>query len=200
MASSAGLPSVAGMTASSPLSAAGPVQAELAPIRPEGYFGGIRLLAADARVATLLLEEARCRAMERLFGIPRDEKSGLATVIALATLAGALRARMPNRPSRPGVSDLAFGFGLLRESAYDVAGPWSRESSYFGTLLAFALLGAGARFAVRGPTRRVRAVTHEAYAEFHHRYGHLIRPNRRGAAAAPLGSSSDPVLQRTQRS
>lgn len=166
------------MSASSPLPPSEPGQKTLPRLRPEGYFGGVRLLLADARVVTMLLDDARRRGMERLFGIPRDEDSALVTLIVMVLLARALQSRTPSRPSRPGVSGLVFGFGALREAAYDVAGPWSRESNYFGTLLTFALAAASARFVVRGTTRRAEAVAHEAYREFHHRYGHLIRPNR----------------------
>ena len=155
------------------------IQEALARIRPEGFFGGARLLAADARVAYLLADEARRRTMERLFGIPRDEPSGVATVVALMVVAGVVRSRTPHPKFRPTVNDAAFGFGALREAAYDVAGPWSRESSYFGTLLAFALAGTAARMAVRKSSEGVSGVSHKAYAEFHHRYGHLIRRNRR---------------------
>ena len=183
MAGPAGLPSVAGMSTSTPPSPPG-AERVLARLRPEGYFGGIRLLLADARVVTLLLDDARRRTMERLFGIPREEDSVLITLIALAMLGRALQSRTPKRPARPTVSDAAIGFGALREAAYDVAGPWSRESPGFGPLLAFALLGASTRFVARGTTRRARAVGHEAYREFHHRYGHLIRPNRRRKTAA----------------
>jgi hypothetical protein len=126
--------------------------------------------------------------MERVFGIPRDEKSGLITLFALAAVISAMQSRVPSRPARPGVSDVVFGFGAVREVAYDVAGPWARESSAFGTLLAFALAGAGVRVVVRKTVRGVKGVSHEAYTEFHHRYGHLIRPNRRRRAAAEPGS------------
>jgi hypothetical protein len=133
----------------------------------------------------LLADDARRRAIERVFGIPRDEKSGLLTLFALAAVGSALQTRVPSRPTRPGVSDVVFGFGAVREAAYDVAGPWARESSYFGTLLAFALVGATAGVAVRKTVHGVKGVSHQAYAEFHHRYGHLIRRNPRRAAAEP---------------
>jgi hypothetical protein len=189
MASHSGRRSVAAMTDSSPTS---PVAAEpppLVPIRSEGFFGGARLLAADARVVSLLIDDARRRTMERLLGIPRDQPSGVETVIALAVLAGALRSRAPHRPARPGVTDAAIGFGVLREAAYDVAGPWARESNYFGTLLAFALAGAGVRMAVRKSVHGVKGLSRQGYAEFHHRYGHLIlRNRRRGAGPRERGS------------
>ena len=164
----------------------------LAPIRSEGFFGGARLLAADIRVASLLVDDARRRTMEGLFGIPRDQPSGVATVIALAVLAGALRSRAPSRPERPTVSDVAFGFGAVREAAYDVAGPWARESNYFGTLLAFALAGATARLAVRKSVHGVKGLSRQGYADFHHRYGHLIRRNR-AQRTGPRDTTSVPL-------
>ncbi|HET6865525.1 MAG TPA: hypothetical protein VFH80_06360 [Solirubrobacteraceae bacterium] len=176
---------MAGISATSPTSASEAVQAALAPIRPEGFFGGARLLAADARVVSLLADDARRRTMERMFGIPRDQKSGLVTLIALGAVGSALQSRVPGRPSRPGVSGTTFGFGMLLEAAYRLGGPEARESSNFATLLALALAGAGARVAVRKTVHGVRGVSHQAYAEFHHRYGHLIRPNRRRAGAEP---------------
>ena len=154
----------------------------LIPIRKEGYFGGIELLAADARVASMFADEARRRTMLRLFGIPKVDRSGLATLIALAALGGAVQRRTSGyrRPS-PTVVGGVIGLGLIKELAYDIAGPWSRESSYFGTLLAFAILGGSARLAARASARGVRSVSHKGFFEFEHRYGHLIRPNRNGA-------------------
>jgi hypothetical protein len=156
---------------------------ELPPLVPtpnEGYFGGARLLAADVRVATLFADEARRRTMQRLFGIPRGDKSGLATLIALVALGEAVRRRMEPvpAPSSPTVPGIVVGVSLVRELAYDIAGPWSRESPYFGTLLALALIGGTTRMAVRASAHRVRTLSHKGVAEFEHRYGHLIRPNR----------------------
>lgn len=133
----------------------------------------------------LLADDARRRAIERVFGVPRDEKSGLLTLFALAAVISATQSRVPSRPARPGVSGVVFGFGAVREAAYDVAGPWARESPAFGTLLAFALVGATARVAVRKSAHGVKAASHQAYAEFHHRYGHLIRRNPARAGAEP---------------
>ena len=123
-----------------------------------------------------------------MFGIPRDEKSGLVTLFALAVLISAMQERAPSRPSRPGPSGVMLGFGMLGEAAYSVAGPGARESSNLVPLLGFALAAAGARAAVRKTAHGVRGVSHQAYAEFHHRYGHLIRPNRRRRAGAEAGS------------
>ncbi len=85
---------------------------------------------------------------------------------------------------------------MLGEAAYNVAGPGSRESSDFATLVGFALAAAGARAAVRKTAHGVRGVSHQAYAEFHHRYGHLIRRNplrRAGAEPAARERGTLPV-------
>jgi hypothetical protein len=158
----------------------GPELPPLAPIRREGYFGGAGLLAADARVASLFAGEARRRTMQRLFGIPTTEKSGLATLIALLTLAEGTQHRMEGvkRPTPPTPIGVMFGIGLVKEGAYAIAGPWARESPYFGTLLTFALIGASTRYVVRKSTRRAGALTRKGFHEFEHRYGHIIRPNR----------------------
>ncbi len=166
------------------MSAAEP-EHKLAPIRREGYFGGAGLFAADARVALLFADEARRRTLQRLFGISRVEKSGLETLIVLGLLWGAAQRRVQAvpKPSSPTLPGALLGVGLVKEVAYDIAGPWARESPYFGALLTLALAGASVRLGVRTSTRGVRSLSHKARAEFDHRYGHLIRPNRPGPGA-----------------
>jgi hypothetical protein len=164
--------------------------AQLAQIRPKGYFGGARLLAADAQVATLLANEARRRAMRRLFGIPVDTGSGIATLIALGALLEAIRRQTQSLPPVPGRDNALIGLGILRETAYDIAGPASRSSRYFGTLLGIALIGGGTRIVVKKSAHGVRTLAHHAIADFNHRYGHLIRPNQRRQQNQ---SSSPPV-------
>ena len=179
-------PRVPSVTDGSPSPQADAAESALAPIRPEGFFGGARLLAADARVVSLLIDDARRRAMERLLGIPRDQPSGGETLLTLIVLGGALKSRAPHRPTRPSLADTTWGFGLLREVGYGVAGPWARETPGFGALIALALVGAGTGVVVRKSVQGVKGVSHRGYAEFHHRYGHLIRRNiRRRAATEP---------------
>jgi hypothetical protein len=118
--------------------------------------------------------------MERLFGIPRGDKSGLATLIALLALGEAVQRRTegmsrPNPPTLPGV---VVGVALVRELGYDIAGPWSRESPFFGTLMAFAIIGRATRVAARAPIRRGGALARQGIHTVAHRYGHLVRPNR----------------------
>jgi hypothetical protein len=166
--------------ASSVMTTPEPEPPPLVPIRREGYFGGVELLAADARVALLFADEARRRTLERLFGISRLDKSGLETLIILGLLAGATQRRVQSvrRPTPPTPIGVMFGIGLVKEAAYGIAGPSARQSPYFGTLLAFAVMGATARLGVRASTRGIRRLSHQARYEWDHRYGHLIRPNR----------------------
>ncbi len=162
-----------------PVPPIGQAAAELARIRPEGYFGGVRLLAADAQVATMLANEARRRALRRLFGIPVDTNSRIATLIALGALVEGIRRQRERLPPKPSPDYGLIGLGVLRETAYEIAGPGSRSSRYFGTLLGVALIGGATRIAVKKSAHGARVVTHRATAEFNHRYGHLIRANRR---------------------
>ncbi len=143
------------------------------------YFGGARLLASDAKVAFVLLNEARYRAIERFFGVPR-EKSFLVTVVALGTLAHALegKAQTMLQGPNPSVGDMALGATVLKELVHGVAGDWSRETPLFGTLVAIAVAGATVRPVVEGSVRGIRGLSHRVRADFDHRYGHLVRPNR----------------------
>ena len=49
-------------------------------------YGGARLLVSDIRVAFLLLDEARCAIVARLFGVAKDE-SVLVSIVAVGALA-----------------------------------------------------------------------------------------------------------------
>ncbi len=147
----------------------------------DGYVGGARLLVSDVRVAILLLDEARYRVVARLFGVPRD-KSLLVTIVALGTVAGAAHgkaAQVLRVPAGPSVADTVMGAAVVRESVHRIAGAWSRDSPFFGTLVAVAVLGASFRPVLGASFRGVKASSHRARAGFDHRYGHLVRASRR---------------------
>jgi hypothetical protein len=59
-----------------------------APVQPATtvQLGGRRLLLTDLRLAFLFINDARYRAMQRTFGVSREQVN-LATVIAVAGLA-----------------------------------------------------------------------------------------------------------------
>jgi hypothetical protein len=145
----------------------------------EEYFGGARLIFSDARVAYMLLNDARSRTIARIFGIS-GENSALVTMIALGLLAESVRAGVARALTAPGDTDLAdavIGVSVLRESARALAGGWSAESPMFVTLVAVAMVGHVARPAVAGAIRGIKASSHRARADFGHRYGHIIRPS-----------------------
>ena len=145
----------------------------------EEYFGGARLIFSDARVAYMLLNDARARTIARIFGIS-GENSALVTIIALGLLAESVRAGGARALTAPGDTDLAdavIGVSVVRESARALAGAWSADSPMFVTLVAVAMVGHVARPAVAGAIRGVKAFSHRARADFGHRYGHIIRPS-----------------------
>jgi len=145
----------------------------------EEYFGGARLIISDARVAYMLVNDARSRAIARMFGIS-GKNSALVTMIALGLLAESVRAGVARALTAPGDTDLAdavIGVSVLRESARALAGAWSADSPMFVTLVAVAMVGHVARPAVAGAIRGVKASSHRARAGFGHRYGHIIRPS-----------------------
>jgi hypothetical protein len=156
------------------------VAGQMRAVPPNGdQPGGARLLRSDVRVGWLLLDEARFRSIERVFGVPRDQ-AFLLTLVGIGTLAEAARrkaARLVSVPGAPSLAHTVISAAMYRESAHRVAGTWSRDSPAFGTLIAIAMVGASARPVLGASSRAIRASTHAAQAGFDHRYGHLIRRN-----------------------
>src|SRR6516164_4306458 len=118
-----------------PVPPAGDVETPLAPIRPEGFFG-------DARVAYLLVDDARRRAMERLLGIPRDQPSGIETLVTVGFLLSATgsraksgRAAIHSHRQLSGIDRAVIGFGVLRGVANGIAGPSARETPAVTSLI-----------------------------------------------------------------
>lgn len=139
--------------------------------------GGVRLLIGDVSIACLLLNDARYRAVARLFGVTRDQ-SFVVTVVGIGTLVVALHdkaARMRPAPGVPSIGDTVIVAGVLRASAHGIAGAWFRDTPGFSSLIAIALLGSLARPVLRVSFRDVRASSHRARVTFSHRYGHLVR-------------------------
>jgi hypothetical protein len=147
-------------------------------------FGGARLLVSDTRVAFMLVNEARYRTVDRLFGVTR-EQSNLLTLIALGMLARAAHdqaVRVFKGPGGPTRADAAMGAGLLRESLYGIAGPASRTTPYFGALVAIALLGRRSHPALRWTSHGIRAVSRQGRLFLDHRYRRPSRGPRSGGS------------------
>lgn len=145
----------------------------------EDLFGGGALLVADLRLVYLLLNEARARAITRLFGIS-GPNSGLVTIIALALAAQTAHrkvARVLNAPGAPEVGEMALGASVVTASARWIAGPGVGEFPLFGPLILFAVVGHAARPVLRSAVHGMRSSAHRAHASVDHRYGHIIRRN-----------------------
>ncbi len=155
--------------------------------RVEGVAGP-RLLLSDAVVALLLADEARYRAMARLFGIPR-QGSLLVSVVATGTLAGAIHAKL-RLGARPGVGDALLGAASVGELMHVIAGPPSRDTRFFGGLVGIALVGGLLAPAVRESARGIKASSHWLRAEFGRRYGYVLAAGRRATAASRAATTS----------
>lgn len=143
--------------------------------------GGTKMLLVDLRGGMLLLNEARCRTVERMFGVRRDQVN-LTTVIALLLVAEQLhrRAERLKPPRRASLADFAIGGGAIRESIYGVAGPASRDTPLAGTLIVIAVLGGLVRPPVVRSFHGMKASSRRMHTMFLGRYGHLIGHSRRG--------------------
>lgn len=137
-------------------------------------YGGARLLVSDVRVAFLLLDEARCAIVARLFGVARDD-SLLVSIVALGALAQVAHDKATGAlQTGPSVGDSMIGVSVLREITHRLGGGLYRDTPIFGSLIAIAFLGASVRAAQRMSSRGVKAGAHRARVGFDHRYGHLL--------------------------
>ena len=159
------------------------------------------LLLSDVKLALLLVNEARYRALDRLFGVPRDQ-ANLATLIALGALAHALhgkRERLLKGPGGPTRADALLGAATLRELLHQTAGQSSEKTPLIETLVAIAVLAHLARPVIRRSSRRVRAISHKTRLTFNRRYGRPIsapRPARRYSVQPTSANGGQPVLPR----
>jgi hypothetical protein len=160
--------------------------------------GGARLLVSDVRFALLVLDEARYRVVNRLFGVERDQ-SWPGTLIALAVLAQAAHEKsdqMLKGPGGPTRTDMAFGAVGLRELLAGIYGPPSRDTPLVGSLVTIAVLGALARpglsraaHHIRTSSHHIRTSSHHARQLFNDRYGHLL----------PVPGAGNPRAEATTR-
>ena len=101
-------------------------------VRSQGLFGGARLLISDLTIAYLLLNEARGRVVQRMFGVPKDN-SALVTVVALAVLTEAIHENVrkaAKSPAAPSQGDSLLGFAIVNEVVRGIAGAGSGDSQF----------------------------------------------------------------------
>jgi hypothetical protein len=137
---------------------------------------GASLLVSDVTVALLLVDEARHRAVERAFGVSR-EQSWRVTLIALTLLAGAAHDKsdqLLRDRGGPTRSDVMLGAAALRGLLTWIPGPSSRDTPLVGTLVMVALVGAVVRPGVSRAAHGIGTSSHRARLSFNHRYGHPL--------------------------
>lgn len=148
------------------------------------HHGGARVLLTDARVASLLLNEARDRTTARLFGVPR-EASSLLTVVAIGTLASALydrvQAMLKVVPGAPSAGDTLIGVSAVNVVLREIAGSRAKETRFLATLLMSAVLAKSVAPALEASMRRARGQARKARSAFGRRYG----GSASGAGAPP---------------
>jgi hypothetical protein len=145
----------------------------------EEHFAG-RLLASDARVAYLLLNEARRRGVARYFGVSGND-SVLVTLVLAGLAARAIHGRTMRTlraPAAPGLGDSMLGLATLRELVHGIVGQPYPDSPMLGALVVTAFVGAAVVPVVKGTTRGIEALSRRIRLDFDHRYGHLVRTGR----------------------
>jgi hypothetical protein len=116
-----------------------------------------RVFLYDARMVLALANYARYAALNRAFGVSRDQANLLTGVLVIgaaeATYATARKALRAPALSADGAS---IGALALREAALAVGGPDSRAMRGFGPLVALALVGGVALPSLRRGAHGVR--------------------------------------------
>lgn len=135
-------------------------------------FGPTQLFLADSRLAFAVLNHLRYQALQRAFGVSREQANVFTAVLLLGAADGAFEAARRLAAMRPHVSggDAAFGAIALRDAALSAAGPAGRGIPAFGTLVAFAMLGGLAAPSLRRAAQRMRAAEQRVRAERIRRY------------------------------
>jgi hypothetical protein len=145
-------------------------EAQGMPLNPHEVRGA-SLLFVDMRVRSLMMGEARRGVVTRVFGVPRDDQSFLATMIFLGAAGTVLRGLAPRPWPRPTGADAKIGGSVVNAAFRGIAGTPSRTMPVAGGLIAFALVSHSLRPAVAGSAREVRALAREVRASFGARYG-----------------------------
>ena len=128
-----------------------------------------RMLFVDVGVRSLLLGEARRRAVTRVFGVPPNDQSLLVTMILLGAAGTVVRGLAPSL-ARPSRTDAAMGGMVATTALRGIAGAPSATVPLAGGLIAFALLSRSLRPGLAGGLHEVRAFAHGIGTAFGVRY------------------------------
>ena len=150
-------------------------------------FGTSQLFLTDSRLVLAVANHLRYQALNRAFGMSRDQANVLTAVLLLGAADGAYAAtrRITGMRMRVSGTDAALGAFALRGAALDVAGPSARAIPGFGSLVAFAMLGGLAVPGLRRAAQRMRAAEQRLRAAEERvrreRIGRYLSARERGA-------------------
>ena len=128
-----------------------------------------RMLFVDVGVRSLLLGEARRRAVTRVFGVAPEDQTLLVTLILVGAAGTVARGLAPALP-RPSRMHAAVGGTVANTALRGIAGAPAATVPLAGGLIAFALLSHSLRPAVAGAIREVRVFAHGIGSAFGVRY------------------------------
>ena len=128
-------------------------------------------LSVDMRVWSLLLGEARRRALTRTFGVPGDEQSFVVTVLLLGAGGAVLAGLVPHPSLHATRADAAIGGALVNASLRGVAGAPAQAMPLAGALIAFAIVGHAIRPTVAEAIHDAQAFKQRVRAALVNRYG-----------------------------
>jgi hypothetical protein len=125
----------------------------------EDKFGAGQLFLTDSRLAFELVNSARYALLRSAFGMSREQANIVTVVGALVAADAAYETarRFVRSPFGVTRADVVLGGFAMREAAFGVTGPGSREIPLFGTLVAGAVVAGLAFPGIRRAARRLRA-------------------------------------------
>ena len=146
----------------------------------ERLFGTAQLFLTDARLVVSLLNSTRYVFLRSAFGISREQANivtFMGTLVAAEMALGAAR-RVAQGPLHASRADAALGGAALRELAFAIGGPHSRQVRGFATLVSGALLVGVAFPGLRHTAHRVREAESRMRQARISRYSEAIRSAR----------------------
>ena len=155
------------------------------PTETSAGFGTSQLFLTDSRLVLAVANHLRYQALNRAFGVSREQANVVTAILLLGAADGVYEATRRVTGARLPISgtDAAFGAFALRDAALGIAGPSARAIPGFGTLVAVAVLGGLAAPSLRRTAHRMRAAEQRVRRERIRRYMAARERVRAGAVA-----------------
>jgi hypothetical protein len=126
--------------------------------------GNATLALVDVRVRSLVMREARQRAVTGVFGVPKEQQTLLVTLALLGAAATVVRGLVPGHLPHPHGADAALGGVMVNAALRGVAGPPSGAMPLAGALIALGLVSQSVRPTVGACVREMRRLPRELEA------------------------------------